>query len=290
MNIKERFLYECEFCNQLSSVFTWFHEQKIEPLLIKGWLAAKNYPESVFRDFGDIDLIIPPSSYNELLSATKLKFPDVDLHKGARKHDTLTYEELFANSELKELINGDEIRVVSAEDHLRIMAVHWLNDGGTNKQKLWDIYFAVSNRPSTFNWDKCLNKISLIRRKWILTTIALAHRYFELKIDDLPFYEEIFDQKYIPDWIIQTLEEEWATDVHLTPLISSLSSSKVFLQQIRKRMPPNPVMSAIETETSFDDYWRFPSQIKAIFQRMFPQDGNSASLASIFYSKYFAKK
>jgi hypothetical protein len=290
MNLKERFIYECEFSNQLVSAFDWFREQEIEPILIKGWLAGKNYPESVFRDFGDIDLVIPPHKYNELALQTKTMFPNVDLHQGARKHDTLTYDQLLANSQLKKLINGHEIRVVSAEDHLRIMAAHWLNDGGTNKLKLWDIYYAVCNRPATFNWDKCLNVVSPIRRKWVLTTIELAHRYLELQIDDLPFSEEITNPKYIPDWIIKTLNHEWTTNVHLAPLISSLSSPKVFFQQVRKRMPPNPITSAIETETSFDDYWRFPSQIKAIFQRMFPQDGNSASLATIFYRKFLERK
>ncbi len=290
MNTKEHFLYECENANIIKKTFEYLRINNVEPLLIKGWLASKNYSSDKFRYFGDIDLIVPPTKYFHLIKLTDKLFPEVDLHNGARNHDTLSYEQLLANSELKKLINGYEIRVVCPEDHLRILAAHWLNDGGTRKDKLWDIYYAVSNRPETFDWEKCLNVVSPIRRKWVLTAIGLAHYYLELPIDDLPFANEIKQPNFIPKWIFETVEYEWKSDIHLRSLVGSFKSPKIFIQQIRKRFPPNPIQSAIETNTSFDDRFRIPSQVKAIFKRMLPQDGNTASLASTIYRKLTIRK
>ncbi len=290
MNIRDLFLYECENANLIKNAFEYFREKNTEPILIKGWLASKNYSREKFRYFGDIDLVISPQNYSNLSKNIEDLLPEVDLHNGARNHDTLSYEQLFANSDLKKLINGYKIRVVCPEDHLRILATHWLNDGGIRKDKLWDIYYAVINRPENFDWDKCLNVVSPIRRKWILTAIGLAHYYLELPIGDLPFADEIKKTNFIPKWILETVEFEWKNETHLRPLIGSFKSPKIFIQQIRKRFPPNPIQSAIETNTSFDDKFRLPSQVKAILKRMLPQDGNTASLASTIYRKLTIRK
>jgi hypothetical protein len=290
MDEKSQFIYECEFSLQLGKVYEYIHSQEVYPILIKGWLASQNYPKNHFRHYGDVDLVFPESTSQALVDQIEIRFPEVDVHFGARNHDTLKYHELMLNSESRFLINGNEIRVASPEDHLRIMASHWLNDGGVDKTKLWDIYYAVSNRPVTFDWEKCLNVVPQIRRKWVLTAIYLAHHYLELPISDLPFADEISAPEFVPDWIFHTVEHEWQSGLRLSPLVGSLKTPKAFFRQIKKRLPPNPIQSAIETNTAFDNRSRLPSQIKAILKRMFPQNGNKASVAAVIQRKFQKRK
>jgi hypothetical protein len=282
MNEKDRFIYDCEFANHAMRVIDWFKERGIEPLLIKGWLAAQNYPKTQFRDYGDIDLIVPIDIDRETALRAEEQFPDVvDVHIGPRNHDTLTYDKLSANSELKKLLNGFEIRVVSPEDHLRILSVHWLNDGGIAKAKLWDIYYAVKNRPNSFDWSKCLDVVSPVRRKWVLAVILLTHHYFELPIDDLPFAAEIKSPNFVPNWVFNTIEKEWESNIPLLQLVNSFGSSKSFYEQLKKRIIPNPIQSAIFANAAIDDSSRIPSHLKATFIRAI----NIPTIAFTIYRK-----
>src|SRR5688500_1003118 len=139
-----------------------FRKHSIEPILIKGWAAARNYPENKPRFFGDIDIAVAATDFEH--STTLLLNPSsgikgVDLHCELRHLDTLPWSQLHSNSELIDL-EGEKVRVLSAEDHLRVLCVHWLTDGGENQERLWDIFYAVQNRPPGFDWGKCLNVVS----------------------------------------------------------------------------------------------------------------------------------
>ena len=43
--------------------FRSFRDQHIEPILIKGWAASRNYPESVPRFSADVDLAVSANDY-----------------------------------------------------------------------------------------------------------------------------------------------------------------------------------------------------------------------------------
>lgn len=254
---------------QICAAFEHFRSISIEPLLIKGWLAARNYPKDHPRYFTDIDLAVSSEDYAdacELLEVPEVNRLGIDLHEGFRHLDSLAWDEMVGRSEIIEI---DEVglRVPCAEDHLRILCVHWLCDGGAYKERLWDIYCAVSNRPTSFDWEKCLSVVSENRREWIICTIGLAHKYLDLWIDDLPFADEA---KNIPAWMIKCIEKEWATDVRLIPLRLSLGKGKAFIEQIRKRMPPNPIQATIEMEGSFFKKPRIYYQIGSALRRTVP--------------------
>jgi hypothetical protein len=134
-------------------------------------------------------------------------------------------------------------------------------------ERLWDIYYAVKNRPADFDWDKCLSGVSPTRQKWIVTTIAIARRYLELDVSDLPFADQTDS---IPKWILRCLEKEWASDVRLRSLHACVRDPKLFWQQILKRIPPNPIESTIEMEGKFDDSSRAKYQIGSICARIVP--------------------
>lgn len=254
---------------RVASAFDRILSLGVEPILIKGWAAAQWYPESVFRYYGDTDLAVSSSDF-ETLTGLSREDPSilagVDLHRELRHLDTVAWEDLFERSQVVE-VNGTAIRVLAPEDHLRVLAVHWLNDGGAYKEKLWDIYYAVANRPSAFDWDLCLNIVSIKRRRWIISAIGLAHKYLDLDIDDLAFADEA---KSLPEWLTRTVESEWASDVRLRPLETCLKDSSEMIRQIKKRFPPNPIQATVEVEGEFDDGGRALYQIKDIMKRTAP--------------------
>lgn len=249
--------------------FRYLRSHGIEPILIKGWAAARNYPAENPRSYIDIDLAVSGNDFQDaraaLASGEGPKF-GVDLHCGLRHLDTKPWDQIFTGSQVVEL-DGYSIRIPAAEDHLRILAVHWLNDGGQSKDRLWDIYYAVANRPAGFDWEECFSGLSDRRRDWIVAAIGLTHRYLGLEIDDLLFAEEAKD---LPMWLTKTVESEWESGVPLVPLVVCLRDPAAFLRQVRKRLPPNPLESTIEMEGDIRFGGRLRYQLGSMKKRFLP--------------------
>jgi hypothetical protein len=250
----------------LEESFAILRREGIEPMLIKGWAAVRHYPENERRYPGDIDLCIYPEQYENTvrLFKTEGRSIPVDIHKGLRHLDTLPMDELMERSKLVRLGETD-IRVLSDEDHLRVLCVHWLNDGGAYKEKLKDIHFAVEDRAGDFDWDRCLNVVPERRRRWIACAILLSHKYLGTNIMDTPLALE----KPLPGWVIKAVEKEWADPVRLQPIVSIYEGPKKLWQQFRKRVPPNPVQATVELGGDFDRYPRTVYQTADIFYRIF---------------------
>ncbi len=230
--------------HHLSEVFKRLRQHEIEPILIKGWAASRNYPEPWRRMFADVDVAVDPADYEKALQLLPFSGVQVDFHSGLRYLDSVEWASLYGNSETV-AVSGVPIRLLSSEDHLRVLCVHWLNDGGANRQRLEDIYYAVQNRPASFDWERCLGVVAENRRRWIVCVIGLAHRYLDLPVDDLPFADEA---RRIPAWLIRELEKEWSSGIRLLPLDMCLHDRKLLYQQIRKRLPPNPIEAMVEMD------------------------------------------
>jgi hypothetical protein len=253
---------------EIEKIWKRFTEAGFEPVLIKGWAASRLYPEPFRRQFSDIDLMIAPEKFavaEEFSKTLKQRLP-VDLHNGARHLDALSFADLFANS-VEEKCNETWIRVLRPEDHLRILCIHWLTDGGAYKERLWDIYYAVKNRGENFDWERLLNSISARRRRWIVCTIGLAHKYLKLEIEDTPIASEA---KKLPEWLIKTVEREWESDVKMMPLEMFWGDKKMLWKQIKKRFPPNPIHAVVLEEGDFDAKIRLGYQLKNMFRRLLP--------------------
>ena len=253
----------------IAEAFELFRAYDIEPILIKGWAAARNYPEGRPRFFGDVDLAFSASQFDkavERLSRTPVPSISIDPHREFRHLDTLAWDIAVTRSKVIKVDSGS-IRVLCPEDHLRVLCVHWLNDGGAYKERLWDIYYAVANRPPDFDWELCLESVSETRRRWIVIAIAVARKYLSLDVADLPF--EV-NTASIPEWMIRCLEKEWSTDARLIPLEACLHDPKLMMQQILKRTPPNPIEATIEGEGELNNTSRLRYQIGSIRKRIGP--------------------
>jgi hypothetical protein len=253
---------------RLAPTFDLFRSAGIEPILIKGWAACRFYPNSVQRRPGDIDLAVDPQDFEKSLGILENARPAylVDLHKGLRDLDTVPWNDLFDNSTLVPF-GGTDIRVLRPEDHLRLLATHWLLDGGRYQDKLWDIYYAVENRARDFDWERCLAVVEPHRRRWVICAVALAHRYLNLKIDDLPFANEA---SVIPSWITRWIESEWKRGDDLEPVLASVHDEKLLARQIFRRLPPNPIRSTIEGNGDLYGPWRWLYQTLVLIRRSVP--------------------
>lgn len=240
-----------------------FRQQGVEPILIKGWAAARNYPIDRHRNLGDIDLTVSPSDYDRARGLAQKPELLIDLHCGLRHLDSLDWDDLFERSRLVDL-NGTAVRILCDEDHLRVLCTHWLVDGGQYRDKLWDIYYAVDRRHADFDWSRCLDRVEPHRRRWVICVIGLAHRYLGLGIDDLQFADEARD---LPRWLTKCVEREWHRSGRLEPVLSSTRDVTLFLNQVRRRLPPNPIRCTIEENGDLYGGWRWWYQLKVLTRR-----------------------
>lgn len=259
---------------RLAKTWTKFVEAGFKPILIKGWAAAQLYPEPAERQYTDVDLLIAPEDFEsaeDFLAKTPMDIA-VDLHKGARHLDSPAFDDLYANSVAYKCETA-AIRVLRQEDHLRVLCIHWLNDGGADKERLRDIYYGIENRSEQFDWKRFLEPISGKRRRWIVCAVGLAHKYLGLNIDDIPCADEA---KNLPVWLTKAVEKEWQSEVRLTPLLHVRHDKAKLWQQIKKRIPPNPIQATIEMEGDFDRVPRIFYQFADVFFRL-----------SVAVSKYY---
>lgn len=255
--------------HNLAAAFEVFRVNNIEPIVIKGWAAARYYPPGEIRAYTDIDLVVSPNDFRkatELVKEGDARKFNIDLHNGLRHLDRLGWHDIFSRSFEVELENTI-IRVPCDEDHLRILSAHWLIDGGIFKDRLWDIYYLVANRSSDFDWKRCLDAAGPVRKQWLISVIALVRDRLGLDVADLP--PEVGDAK-VPLWMNKALEKEWRYETRLLQLTGSIGNPKQLIEQLRRRIPGNPIAATVDVEGRFDDGSRLGYQVRSIIHRAGP--------------------
>jgi hypothetical protein len=252
---------------RLTDIFAALESHRIDAILLKGWSIARFYEPGHFRPSTDIDVLIAPShdsnSIENLLLELSYKTL-IDVHFGPRTLDLFSFDDLFALSRNIDL-NGTLIRVLADEDNLRITSVHWLTDGGVNKEKLWDIYYMVKNRKEDFDWVRCLESNGSVRKTWVLAAIATARDNLDLDVSGLPEEVRQFD---LPSRFQETLEKEWRLGLYPRHRLSTvLARPPLLLEQLRRKIPPNRIAATIDTETAIENSSRIPAQLKSLTKK-----------------------
>jgi len=165
----------------IKAVLTLLYREGVEPILVKGWAAARLYPEPALRPYGDIDLVVRPEQYSftayaisAAIAASEIDSAYyIDLHRGFDHLDDHSFDDLYSHSSILKLDDVD-VRVLSPEDHLRVLCVHLLHHNAFRPLWLCDIAAAVDGRASDFDWDRCLGRNR--RADWVACAIGLAHK------------------------------------------------------------------------------------------------------------------
>jgi hypothetical protein len=100
----------------------------------------------------------------------------------------------------------------------------------------------------------------------VICTIGLAHKYLDLEIDDLPLAREA---RAIPRWVSRCVEREWARS-RLEPVLTSVHDRELLWEQMRRRMPPNPIRATIEANGDLYGPMRWWYQFLVIARRLGP--------------------
>ena len=244
-------------------------ENRIEHLVLKGVAVQRFYPEGELRPSVDIDIAVDPPRYQEakLLERNGI-FPDanIDFHKGLEYFSGRSWGEVYVRSRPLEIENSS-IRVLSDEDLLRLISIHWLADGGERRGRLKDLTHILASIDDDFDWDYFLKAENTARTNQAILGIRLATKYHQLSLDSLP--KRITDIE-IPLWVLRLLEKRWSDGTVFKPLDHDYDSVADFAGQLRHRFPPNPLMAIVALGK--DPLSANPriSAWKYFFSRMFP--------------------
>jgi hypothetical protein len=153
----------------------------VEPLIVKGWTAARAYAEPGLRPYGDIDVCVA----SEQLSAARITLAEaaptvnVDLQSGLSVNqrvlpDLPSFEEARERA-VRVPLEDVKVPILAPEDHLALLCVHLLSHGVWRPLWLCDVAAAVEQLPEDFNWDRCLGRTRRLAT-WVGATLALAER------------------------------------------------------------------------------------------------------------------
>lgn len=253
---------------EVAEVFRLLRSHKIEPVLVKGWAIGRNYAEPEARPYGDVDVCVSRERYQSAQDVLKTRTNashHADLHRGFRDLDKHSFEELKARSELVEL-EGEPIRVLSAEDHLRVLCYHFLREGGWRPLWLCDISVALETRPEDFDWDLCLSGRGPVT-DWVSSSLVLAHKLLGADLTGTP--AAVRDTK-LPQWLAPSILSQWEvrsmSQRHRAPIGSAASHPLRTLKGLRHHWP-TPVEATVSLGASFTELPRFPLQMGNVLAR-----------------------
>jgi len=246
---------------EIAQVFSFLRLQGLEPLMGKGWVIARQYPELGLRPYGDIDLYVRPEQHSAFVSA--LQKPEaqgwnIDLHRGAELDDR-EFDQLYAHSQLVRLGEA-EVRTFGPEDHLRLLCLHMLREGALRPLWLCDIAIALDALPPDFDWDYFLSG-NQRRSDWAACAIGLAHQLLGARVEGSPVAARAVN---LPRWLVPVVLRQWGkgkvTKGRRAPMAGYLRHPSGALKSLWERWP-NAIEATVGVKGPFNNWPRLPFQI-----------------------------
>ena len=248
-------LYE----RQLIRLAALFRSSGVDPLLAKGWVVAKAYPETGVRVPCAMDFWIKPEEYPRaadlLRGIDRGRFP-VYLHQRSRRLEA-SWEEMYSRSRLLYLGEA-QVRAMGLEDHLRLLCLHALYHGAWNPLWICDIAALVESRPGDFDWDYCTRAGSSGSDR-IAAVLNLASELLGAGLEGVPGR---LTGGRLPSWLTGSILRNWGGREYHHGNLSVMSCFREpertaeFLLQLW----PNPIHSTVRLGAPLNSLPRFPFQ------------------------------
>lgn len=253
----------------IKEIVELFAQAKIRSMLLKGWALARLYPNSGTRAIGDIDLCIAPEDRKrafEILNDAGLT-DAVDMEHLEFMLSGDGYDSVFERSVVQDM-DGVAVRVLSPEDSLRLVCVHFLQHGGWRPLWLCDVAVSIENRPANFDWSRCLGA-DPIKADWVVSVLALAGTLLDASIVDTPAVEK---RRRIPGWLVESVLEKWGTlsidqaRNGYFPAFGSPLKPISFVRAINQRWRDD-IRATVMGGGGFDESTRLPLKLKWVLKR-----------------------
>src|SRR5688572_14898777 len=254
----------------IESIFGALNSAGIESMLVKGLAAARVYGDEGLRPYVDVDVCVTQrqiAAAQVVLKRLSDTGVTVDLHREFATLGGGDWEVIYSRSQLMKL-GESEVRIPSAEDHLRILSIHMLREGAWRPLWLCDVAAAVESRPASFDWNICVG-LGRQTSNWINCALKLGHELLGANITGTPAAD---DGKPLPQWLTGTVLREWAATApsmtlrHQSPMARHLRSPRTLLPGFRHRWP-NAIEGTIVSRALFNHLPRFPFQLTAYMMR-----------------------
>lgn len=250
---------------EIEHVFALLRSAGVEPVLLKGWAAARLYAERGLRPPGDIDLCVSPSRYEAAQAA--LRGPGrkgtavVDLaHDGDALYGACGWGGLYARSVLVRL-NDSEVRVLGREDLLRFLCLHLLRHSAYRPLWLCDIAAALEAATHDFDWRVALGDTP-VKRNWVACVLDLARLLLGAACEYLPPQA---NGTRAPRWLAAEVLRQWERPRTIERVPRELMA--VSLRSPRRALPallarwPDPIKASFQLGLPFDEGPRLPRQL-----------------------------
>jgi Uncharacterised nucleotidyltransferase len=237
-----------------------------EPILLKGWSIARLYPEPGLRPFGDIDVAmhprVRPAARAALDSPTGRRLDPDLVHEELEPLTQRDWDGLYARSELVPL-DGTPVRVLSPEDHLAFLCLHFLRHGAWRPLWLCDIAVALEQRTDRFSWNQCLAGDPR-HADWIMCAIELARVLLGARVDGMPPADR---STRLPGWLIPAVLKQWETPTLVAhvpaPFMAQSLRQPAGIPLALRRRWPDPIQATMRTGGRVNNLPRLPFQIWA---------------------------
>jgi len=228
----------------------------VRPILAKGWAMARLYPRPGMRPYGDVDLFVPPESF-DAASAELAKHTDpsprVDLHAGVPRYGG-TWADVLERSRTVRL-GERSLRIFGPEDHLGFLSSHLLFHGAWRPLWLCDIALLAETLPGDFDWDYLL---ALPERQVeeIRVAVRLAHEVLGSDIAGTPWPGTVHR---LPGWLPAATMAAWSRGHYSTTTALALTDAGALMASVRLRWP-NAIEVSNRWGASYSGLPRLPIQ------------------------------
>ena len=180
---------------QLARVLGRLHAAGVEPLLGRGWAAARHYTEAGLRPYRNFDLYVGAAQSQAARAALEREQAAVVLNVGCAELNDRPWSLLNERAQSVPL-GGGRVRVLGVEDHLRLLALQMFRRGACRPLWLCDLA-AIVESAGDFDWDHFLGG-DRRRTDWVCCALVLAR---ELVGADLGSAPPPVSARVLPQWL-----------------------------------------------------------------------------------------